>query len=1357
MRSIMLKRGLIFSIILLFISSVFLPCTLGNKSQKIQNISKSFNPIIPANINSINDINTPKPLDLSNGLVGYWNFNEGNGSIAHDSSGNGNDGTIVGATWVSGINGDALEITDASYVGSIPNSYDDFITTALSITCWIKWNGIGSYFPQSIIFDGREDTTTHYLFFHINRSGTLFFLITKPGSLIGSISTIPKDGTWTHIAAVFNDSSDTMSLYINGILDNTTITTDSYYNSNEYPFIGNNHWAPGDNQWASLNGTLDELRFYNRALTPEEIQSLAMRPIVYVDDDFNISTPGWAYDHFSSIQDGINIVTTNGTIYVYNGTYQEQINVTKSVVLYGENSTGTIIIGGFNISADYTTIQDFNITGGYEWDPDGEGLNGICRTGIYIISSNNFLYNNLIQNISGEAGQIGTLGGTGGSALGIYMDNSQNNNISLNKIFNIHGGAGGNGSSYAGAGSGGDAFGINLSSSHLNLLSQNIISGINGGMGGFAEHFTSPTWGDGGKALGISLRTSSSCCLNQNIIMNITGENGEYGYPGSNGGLASGISLLFSFHCYISENDINNTRGGNGGDSGGGWAIGGFSGTSSGIYLNSSSFNEIICNNVCQVVGGNPGSGYPAIDGSDGLGIYLLSSLSCNIDQNTIQKIFGGDGGQGPLGVIGFAGIGSGIYLELSSGTNITLNQISNINGGKGADSGENGGTGGIGAGIYLNSITNSNIHFNVISNITGGEGGYGDLFTGGTGGNSTGIYLQSSISNIIDSNIITYIFRGNGGPGSNEQGINGLNACVSLDSSSNNICYNNYFGNNASTAYDDCDNLWNVTKTSGVNIVGGPYLGGNYWYDYVGPDADNDGIGDIPYAILGGTNYDYLPLANQPPVANFSYSIDDRTVYVDASSCYDVDGYIVSFNWSFCDGTNAEGEILNHIYQQYGAYDVTLTVTDDDGNHAIKSENISIIDFFLPEIIDNTPSIAYTGDVFTFNATISDNDDIDIAFVYFWYNNRDVSVAPLSNTVSDYWEVSIIIENTLESLNYYFATNDISGNFNSSEPKNITIIDNDNPSFTDYSPSSGTTGDSYTFNVAALDNIAIANVSVSWSHGTHGGDDVLLNYDGDGIWSLSVTLDDNLSPMHYIITVTDTSDNTIVGSQHTIPITDNDTPIIIDHTPSVAHAGHYFTFNATVTDNIYVKSVQVVYWCDDGIHTYAPMINAGGDYYAWTTLYPLNLTSIQLHYVIIAIDTSGNTVNISLITIPIGPDYAPNMPETPSGPTSGQAGEVYTYTTRTIDIDGDQVYYMFDWGDGTNSGWVGSFNSGATASTSHTWTKGNYQIKVKAKDVPGLESDWSPSLPISMPFDLRSQYSSQFFVFQLKKNDIMT
>ncbi len=51
---------------------------------------------------------------------------------------------------------------------------------------------------------------------------------------------------------------------------------------------------------------------------------------------------------------------------------------------------------------------------------------------------------------------------------------------------------------------------------------------------------------------------------------------------------------------------------------------------------------------------------------------------------------------------------------------------------------------------------------------------------------------------------------------------------------SNDNCIYNNYF-NNTNNSYDDGNNIWNTTKTLGVNIIGGPYLGGNYWSDYMG------------------------------------------------------------------------------------------------------------------------------------------------------------------------------------------------------------------------------------------------------------------------------------------------------------------------------------------------------------------------------------------------------------------------------------------------------------------------------------------------------------------------------------------
>jgi len=83
----------------------------------------------------------------------------------------------------------------------------------------------------------------------------------------------------------------------------------------------------------------------------------------------------------------------------------------------------------------------------------------------------------------------------------------------------------------------------------------------------------------------------------------------------------------------------------------------------------------------------------------------------------------------------------------------------------------------------------------------------------------------------------------------------------------------------------------------------------------------------------------------------------------------------------------------------------------------------------------------------------------------------------------------------------------------------------------------------------------------------------------------------------------------------------------------------------------------------------------------------------------------------------------------------AGKTGKSYTYSAHTIDPDGDQVFYWFDWDDGTTSGWKGPYNSGQTESVSHVWNaKGTYQVKVKSKDINGVESVWSNPLPISMP-----------------------
>ena len=97
--------------------------------------------------------------------------------------------------------------------------------------------------------------------------------------------------------------------------------------------------------------------------------------------------------------------------------------------------------------------------------------------------------------------------------------------------------------------------------------------------------------------------------------------------------------------------------------------------------------------------------------------------------------------------------------------------------------------------------------------------------------------------------------------------------------------------------------------------------------------------------------------------------------------------------------------------------------------------------------------------------------------------------------------------------------------------------------------------------------------------------------------------------------------------------------------------------------------------------------------------------------------------------------DIPPNKPTKPSGPTNGNKQTEHTYTTSTTDPKGSQVYYWWEWGDGTNSGWLGPYESGETAEAIHSWDKkGNYEIRVKAKHTEEIQSEWSDPLSVSMP-----------------------
>jgi len=110
-----------------------------------------------------------------------------------------------------------------------------------------------------------------------------------------------------------------------------------------------------------------------------------------------------------------------------------------------------------------------------------------------------------------------------------------------------------------------------------------------------------------------------------------------------------------------------------------------------------------------------------------------------------------------------------------------------------------------------------------------------------------------------------------------------------------------------------------------------------------------------------------------------------------------------------------------------------------------------------------------------------------------------------------------------------------------------------------------------------------------------------------------------------------------------------------------------------------------------------------------------------------------GQSAFSSQKTVIIVTNNPPSKP-TISGPSSGRVNLPMTYSSTTTDPDNDQIYYWFDWADGTDTGWVGPYDSGETINMSHTWSnQGTFSIKVKAKDTFGKVSVWSDSIQITI------------------------
>ena len=217
---------------------------------------------------------------LTNGLKAFYNFDEGSGKTAFDTSGYANNGIISGATWTTGKIKGGLKFNGTSSYVSIPPVNSDEV----SFSAWFYKNAkdainsdamIGGWFWSSNVqsqegFDVR---------FSPAAPDTLeFALITKSAAGTRAMKTarykfVNSVGSWFHAAGIYNKSTGEQKLYINGQLANTQLhpAGNTIVPLKSYPDMRIGHSRVNNGYF---NGTIDEVRFYNRALTNQEVVDL---------------------------------------------------------------------------------------------------------------------------------------------------------------------------------------------------------------------------------------------------------------------------------------------------------------------------------------------------------------------------------------------------------------------------------------------------------------------------------------------------------------------------------------------------------------------------------------------------------------------------------------------------------------------------------------------------------------------------------------------------------------------------------------------------------------------------------------------------------------------------------------------------------------------------------------------------------------------------------------------------------------------------------------------------------------------------------------------------------------------------
>lgn len=210
----------------------------------------------------------PPPGSDPVGSFAAWPLNEGSGSIAHDASENGHDGTIQGASWVPGRYGSALDFNGGSShvaIGAL-----DISGQAMTIALWFKADNFNTTDARLVSKSTGTANEDHYwMISTVNHSGgiKLRFRLKAGGQTTelkagtGNLS----PGVWTHVAAVYDGSE--MRIYKDGVLAASTPKSGELAtNSNVLANLGRN-----PDGYGGFDGIIDEVMVFNGALSAQQI------------------------------------------------------------------------------------------------------------------------------------------------------------------------------------------------------------------------------------------------------------------------------------------------------------------------------------------------------------------------------------------------------------------------------------------------------------------------------------------------------------------------------------------------------------------------------------------------------------------------------------------------------------------------------------------------------------------------------------------------------------------------------------------------------------------------------------------------------------------------------------------------------------------------------------------------------------------------------------------------------------------------------------------------------------------------------------------------------------------------------